>query len=279
LADISGPELRLSIDLTKVPEPNSWPVEFVDSDGHSYRPAPAVGNAQPNSTQRTGSVDIRTHRVEASPSCQVSISGLHVAVAYARLWPRVLDWWMFGAIGLAVICAFAVMVEVATLSTLRIEARYRNLLGTSLFSVSLCLMSYAILWGARNKFDLFFEGDHLLEIISVPIGLFTLSFLAEIGSWAAVIVAAATIAAFFFGLNVNMSLTPLAWFPLMGGIVVVWTVMLRRFPDHHLSRWPAIGLIVWGLAAVPVFLSGMTLRFECLLVERYLFEREARTRR
>jgi hypothetical protein len=260
LADISGSELKLSIDLTKVPEPDSWPIEFIDRDGRSYQPTRPVGSPQPSSPQGTASADIGIHRVESSSRCELSVSGLNVSVAYARLWPTILDWWMFGAIGLGLICVFASMVEVATISTLRIKARYTCLLTTALFSALVCLAIYAVLYAAT-------DGSELFGIISAGLGLAIVGGLFQSESCLGGIVGIAMIVVTLLGFRANMNLMPLAWLPVDVGVGVAWGSVLNRFPDHHLSRWSAIALIVWGIAAVPAFLSVIGLRIGCFLVD------------
>jgi hypothetical protein len=123
LGDISGPDLQLSIDLSRLRDKDNVPLEFIDRDGRPYQPSQAAGGPQPGSVQTQSSLEVAFHQGQsATPlGCEVRSDGLHYSMAYARMLPRVLDWWMFGAVVIGAICVIAAVVELMTISTLLVD--------------------------------------------------------------------------------------------------------------------------------------------------------------
>lgn len=259
LADLSSPDLKLAIDITKITEPKKIPIEYVDRDSKTYQPGVSPAASNPRTPDSTGQIVAKEGELP-SKACLVSEDWLRRSQEYDASYSMAVYTWWTGVLLLTLLAMLAALIDCIRLRPIPPAARVRYFAIHSCFAAAALGLVYLTAYGPSD----FAMVGWLLFVGALLAGT------QEDNGFGClvVLIVLPPIAVFvFFGLRTGTDIGPLGWSIGLTMLGALWGVFLASRPDYWLAKCSSIAVLVCGLFPWLSTITVMVLRGNCWLVD------------
>jgi hypothetical protein len=258
LTDLSSPDMKLAIDITKITDPKKIPIEYVDRNDKTYRPPSTV--SRPGTNLQSAGEIVAKEQAPLSKACLISEDGLRRSRAYAELYPNAVHLWWTSALLLTTLTMLGATIDCMRLRAIPPVGRVKYFA----FHSCLALLTFGLIYLTAHSGEwgiwawLLFVGAFFKGAEEVKDGLGCITLL----------VAVTLLAGFVYSaLRTGTDISPLGWSVGLAMLGAGWGVLLAARPDYRFAKYSSIPLIASGLSPWFAAVSVMVFRGNCWLVD------------